>query len=178
MEELEKEQEKQYIDYMFETYGEGKEMNSFYNEIQNYLEHAKISPLMNKNSAMKELLFVQNKNNREYRGYIKLSYLNCSRFNNLDKCLYITHVAITPRGGKFLSSELKRILNDNDKLDSIYIESIQSDKVLDYYKNDGWSPVNIYSNSVFIKKNKGGMKKKRKTRRYKKNKKCNTRRRR
>jgi hypothetical protein len=119
---------------------------------------------MNKNRNAKTLLFSQSVNGMLYRGFMRVVYLDCSRFKNLGKCLYITHIMISPRKGKFLNTDLKRILNDVSNIDSIYIESILSDKVLSSFIANGWTEDN---NSVLLKKSPSGGKKRKM---YKKNK--------
>ena len=118
-----------------------------------------------KHKNLKLLLFAQTINDILYRGFVKVVYMDLTRFQNLGKCLYITHVIITPRKGRILDKELKRILNDMPNLlDSVYIESILSDKVLESFVSNDWT---AYNNSVFIKNPLSGGKKK-KTKKYKK----------
>ena len=96
---------------------------------------------MDKSKNSKVLLFEQTVNGTLYRGYIKLVYFdaNAIRLYNLGKCLYITHVIISPRKGNFLDPTLKEILQENtNKLDSIYIESIMSERVVEYFEENGW----------------------------------------
>lgn len=180
MEEMEKEMEKQEIDHMFQE-KDISEIQPLYDVLRNFLDTTPISSMMHKHKNINLLLFAETINGVLYRGYIKAVYMDLTRLKNLGKCLYITHVIISPRKGNILDRDLKRILHDAPNVDSIFIESILSDKVLNSFVSKGWTLDN-YSNNVFIKKVPGGGKKKtkrttkrqntqnkkRKTRRYKK----------
>lgn len=147
MNSLDKEEdiEKRVVDCYFDGINID-DVQSLYNVLLNYLSTTAISSKKYINEQ--ELLFSQMENDILYRGYIKIMYLDCSRFKNLKKCLYITHVIISPRRGKFMDRDLRRILNESN-IDSVYIESILSDKVLDSFISQGW----IKDNSNVILKN-------------------------
>jgi hypothetical protein len=142
-----------------ESYFEDHDLDNIeplYLVLSNYLQSTPISSMMNKDKNEETLVFKQTINGVLYRGFIKVNYLDCSRFKKLNRCLYITHVIITPRKGKILDTELKRLLNDMTNIDSIFIESILSDKVIDSFSSNGWT---IDGDNAFIKKTSTGGKK-------------------
>lgn len=137
--------EKIAIDCYFDDININK-VPSLNNVLLDYLSITSISSKKYINE--RELLFSQTENGILYRGYIRIMYLDCSRFKNLKKCLYITHVITSPRRGKIMDRDLRRILNESN-IDSIYIESILSDKVLESFISKGWIKDN---SSVILKK--------------------------
>jgi hypothetical protein len=143
--EEEEDEEKLAVDQYFEDININETL-PLYNVLFDYVTKTNISKIKHKN--VKDLLFSQIENGILYRGHIRVMYLDYTWFKNLGKCLYITHVIISPRRGKFLNRDLKILLNELN-IDSVYIESILSDKVLDSFVSNGGTKDN---NSVMILK--------------------------
>ena len=143
--EEEEDEEKLAVDQYFEDININETL-PLYNVLFDYVTKTNISKIIHKN--VKDLLFSQIENGILYRGHIRVMYLDYTWFKNLGKCLYITHVIISPRRGKFLNRDLKILLNELN-IDSVYIESILSDKVLDSFVSNGGTKDN---NSVMILK--------------------------
>ena len=142
---LEEDEEKLAVDQYFEDININETL-SLHDLLFDYVSKTNICKIKHRNG--KDLLFSQIENGILYRGHIKVMYLDYTWFKNLNKCLYITHVIISPRRGKFLNRDLKILLNELN-IDSVYIESILSDKVLDSFVSNGWIKDN---NSVMILK--------------------------
>ena len=167
----EEEEEKSEVDSYFEANSEEEAVKKTLKEVlQEYVQTAELTTKsLDKSKNSKVLLFKQTVNGTLYRGFIKLVYFDASRLYNLGKCLYITHVIVSPRKGNFLDPTLKEILQENtNKLDSIYIESIMSERVVEYFEENGWSVVG--GNNVFLKKAATGGRRKKKKNKTKKNK--------
>lgn len=148
VEDLEMEMEKMTIDEYFEEVNM-KYVKSLYELLKIYLQNTKISNLKDKHYNLKTFLFTEKIDNILYRGHIRFNYMDCSKFKNLGNCLYITHIMIYPRRGNFFKSTLKKILYENDNIDTIFIEAIMSEKVLKSFEDDKWI---ITDNSAFITK--------------------------
>lgn len=140
--------EKMEIDEYFERV-DIEYIHSLYELLTSYLQNIKIVRMIDKHNKMKDSLFIKKDNKNLYRGFIRYNYIDCSNFQNLGNCLYITHIMIYPRRGDFFKPTLKKILYENDNIDSIFIEAILSDKVLQSFIDNGW---NIINNSCFITK--------------------------
>jgi hypothetical protein len=94
-------------------------------------------------------LFAETIGGVRYRGHIQFNYLDCALFRNLGNCLYITHIIIHPRRGNFFKPTLEKILYENDNIDTVFVEAIMSDKLLQSFEDDGWI---ITNSSAFITK--------------------------
>jgi hypothetical protein len=142
----EEEIEKQAVDEYFEDIHETLPL---YNVLYDYVTTTPISKIKHKNAQ--DLFFAQTENGVFYRGHIRAMYLDYTWFKNLGKCLYITHVIISPRRGQFLHRSLRQLFNELP-MDSVYIESILSQKVLDSFVSKGWTQDNN-NNSVILFRN-------------------------
>jgi hypothetical protein len=151
------EMEKDQVDMYFEG-SDPSDIKTLKEVLDDYLENTPISPRKFRNEE--DLIFSQTKNGILYRGYINVMYWNAGKLLdrfNLGNCLYITHVLISPRKGNILDETLKEVLN-NPKINSIYIESIMSDEVLESFLRKGWTQAG-QDNSVYLKKTSGGRRK-------------------
>lgn len=109
--------------------------------------------LANPSKRESELFFKQTKHGITYRGYLQLRCYRPPmriRGSTLGNCLYITHVLISPRRGKFFEPCLRRILDETSALDSLFIEAIRSDKIVEEMQRSGWQVVG--ENNIFLKK--------------------------
>ena len=166
--------EKDQVDMYFEG-SDLSDIKPLKEVLDDYLENTPISA--RKFANQEDLIFAQTKNGTLYRGYINVMYWNAGKFDRLKlgNCLYITHVLISPRKGNILDETLKEVLN-NPKIDSIYIESIMADEVLESFLRKGWTQVG-QENSVYLKKISGGRRKRtlKKRKNHKKRKTCKNR---
>jgi hypothetical protein len=143
------------VESKFEENG-NPEPGSLKDVLTTYLQ-SKTMPTQRIRHRYEDLLFKQEKNGFEYRGYIRVGV----GFINNKSCLSITHVVIAPRGGDLLNPTLTEILRDSP-LQSIMIENVMSEYVIEKFIEKGWKR-NDDSDSVYLVK--GGGKKKR-TKKY------------
>lgn len=165
----EAEMEKDQVDrYFEESEHDPSDIKTLKEVLDDYLEDTQISA--RKFTNEEGLIFAQTKNSTLYRGYINVMYWNAGKFDRLKlgNCLYITHVVISPRKGNILDETLKEVLN-NPKINSIYIESIMADEVLESFLGKGWTQAG-QDNSVYLKKTSGGKRKTHKRKTHKKRK--------
>jgi len=150
------EMEKDQVDMYFEA-SEPSDIKTLKEVLDDYLENTQVSA--RKFTNEEDLIFSQTKNGTLYRGYINVMYWNFGKLDRLKlgNCLYITHVIISPRKGNILDETLKEVLN-NPKINSIYIESIMADEVLESFLRKGWTQAG-QDNSVYLKKTSGGRRK-------------------
>jgi len=130
--------EQQQID----AYFEGSDLSSIkplQEALNDYLVETEVSP--NKLRNVREILFAQTVNGTLYRGFITVTFWNWNHGrvdrHRLGNCLYITHVMISPRGGNIIDVALKEL--NNPKINSIYIESIMAEEVIESFVRKGWT---------------------------------------
>jgi len=154
--EEEDERERDEVDMYFEE-SETSDIKPLKEVLDDYLERTPISA--RKYTNQEGLIFEQTKNGTLYRGYINVMYWNSGKLDRLKlgNCLYITHVIISPRKGNILDETLKEVLN-NPNINSIYIESIMAEEVLQSFLRKGWTQAGV-DNSVYLKKTSGGRRK-------------------
>lgn len=125
--------------------------------LYNYLETAKPQLLVRNPHT---LLFSQTKGDVLYRGIITVAYVNNAKMK-MNNCLFIQNFMISPRGGNLLIPTFAELLNSTNKLSSIYVEAIMSEKVRDRFIENGWKQVG--DDNVILIKSSGTGKKKRRT---------------
>jgi len=122
------------------------------------------TPIAKRQTENLPVLFEQTKNGVHYRGYLRASYyvhrtkLGDSRPKEGFKTMYITHIAISPTGGKIVSDglfSLLRLPELTSFLDAIYIEAILDDeKVLPHFLKEGWTQYGDSSDVFALRSNK------------------------
>jgi hypothetical protein len=122
------------------------------------------TPIAKRQTDNLPVLFEETRNGVHYRGFVRASYyvhrtkLGDSRPKEGFKTMYITHIAISPTGGKIVSDglfSLLRLPELTSFLDAIYIEAILDDeKVLPHFLKEGWIQYGDSSDVFALRNNK------------------------
>ena len=145
--------EKEMVNRAFKNVGIDNYPPRLYNALQDYLDVRMLETTQPGQIDYKQILFMENKNDIMYRGFMILG------IGLIDEkpCLNISHVMISPRGGNLLNSNLKLILENNQQLQSILIKDVISRTVRSKFQINGWKI--MVDGSVYLKKQGGGKKK-------------------